>query len=101
MIAAAVDNSQMKKLRTTVITDWLLEKGFMDKQAGIDGKSVRVPIQNGFMLGISVQTRQGQYGEYQALYYNASAQQFALDNLTAMLRKYGLCQNLRTKYSIW
>lgn len=85
MIAAAVGNPQMKKLRTTVITDWLIEKGFMEKQTGIDGKSIRVPTQNGLMLGLSVQTRQGQYGEYQAVYYNASAQQFVLDNLTAML----------------
>jgi len=80
-----VGDPQMKKLRTTVITDWLLQKGFMEKQPGLDGKSIRVPTQNGLTLGLSVQTRQGQYGEYQAVYYNASAQQFVLDNLTAML----------------
>ncbi len=85
MISSAVGDPRMKKLRTTVITDWLLEKGFMEKQTGIDGKSIRVPTQNGLMLGLFVQTRQGQYGEYQAVYYNASAQQFVLDNLTAML----------------
>lgn len=85
MISSAVGDPQMKKLRTTVITDWLLEKGFVEKQTGIDGKSIRVPTQNGLMLGMSVQTRQGQYGEYQAVYYNTSAQQFVLDNLTAMM----------------
>ena len=85
MISAAVSDPQMKKLRTTVITDWLLEKGFMEKQTGVDGKSIRVPTRNGLMLGLSTETRQGQYGEYQAVYYNAVAQQFVLDNLTAML----------------
>lgn len=85
MISAVVDNMQMKKLRTTVITDWLVEKGFMEKQLGPDDKSVRVPTQNGVTIGLSTQTRQGQYGEYQAVFYNAAAQQFVLDNLPAML----------------
>ena len=75
----------MKKLKSTIITDWLLEKGFLEKQAGIDGKSIRVPTRNGYMIGLSLQTRQGQYGEYQAVYYDASTQQFVLDNLMAMM----------------
>lgn len=85
LIGAAIDNPQMKKLSTTVITNWLLEKGFLEKQTGPDGKSRRVPTQNGLMIGLSTQTRQGQYGEYQAVFYNAQAQQFVLDNLTVML----------------
>lgn len=85
MISGIVDNTQMKKLRTTVITDWLVEKGFLEKQLGQDGKSVRVPTQNGVMIGLSTQIRQGQYGEYQAVFYNAEAQQFILDNLFTML----------------
>lgn len=85
LISASVSDPQMRKLRTTVITDWLLEKGFMEKQTGPDGKSIRVPTQNGLMLGLSVQVRQGQYGEYQAVLYNAAAQQFVLDHLPEML----------------
>ena len=85
MISAAVDNPQMKKLSTTVITNWLLEKGFLQKEIGADGKSRRIPTQNGLMIGLSTQTRQGQYGEYQAVFYNIDAQRFVLDNLGAML----------------
>ena len=85
MISAAVDNPQMKKLSTTVITNWLLEKGFLEKETSADGKSRRIPTQNGLMIGLSTQTRQGQYGEYQAVFYNAHAQRFVLDNLGAML----------------
>ena len=85
MISTAVGDPQMKKLRTTVITDWLLEKGFMEKQTGPDGKSRRVPTQNGSMIGMIAQTVQGKYGEYDAVYYNASAQQFVLDNLLSIL----------------
>lgn len=85
MIGAAVDNPQMKKLSTTVVTNWLLEKGFLEKETGVDGKSRRIPTQNGLMIGLSTQTRQGQYGEYQAVFYNTDAQRFVLDNLGTML----------------
>lgn len=85
MISAAVDNPHMKKLSTTTITNWLLENGFLEKLMGPDGKSRRVPTHNGLMLGLSTETRQGQYGEYQAVFYNAAAQQFVLDHLPDML----------------
>lgn len=85
LVSAAVEKPQMKKLSTTVITNWLLEKGFLEKQTGPDGKSRRVPTQNGLLIGLSAQTRQGQYGEYQAVFYNVQALQFVLDNLAAML----------------
>lgn len=85
MISAAADDSQMKKLQTTVITNWLLKKGFLEKQLLPDGKSKRVPTPNGMLLGISAEVRRGQYGEYQAVYYNTAAQRFVVDNLPAML----------------
>lgn len=85
LITAAVNDPQRKKLSTTVITNWLLEKGFLERQTGPNGKSSRIPTQNGVMIGLSTQSRQGQYGEYQAVFYNAAAQQFVIDNLMAML----------------
>ena len=92
-IGAVVENPQMKKLSTTTITNWLLEKGFLEKQMGTDGKSRRVPTQNGLMLGLSTETRQGQYGEYQAVFYSAAAQQFVLDNLPDILMEKDTAQN--------
>jgi len=85
MISEVVNNSGMRKLKTTVITDWLMEKGFLEKQTAPDGKNKRVPTRNGLMIGLSTQTRQGKYGDYQAVCYNADAQRFILDNLPAML----------------
>ena len=85
MISEAVNNPGMRKLKTTVITDWLMEKGFLEKQTDPDGKSRRVPTRNGLLIGLSVQTRQGHYGEYQAVFYNADAQRFVLDHLNEML----------------
>lgn len=93
MISAVVDNPQMEKLSTTTITNWLLDKGFLEKQIGSDGKSRRVPSQNGLVLGLSTETRQGQYGEYQAVFYNAAAQQFVLDNLPDILTEKDTGQN--------
>lgn len=84
-ISEAVANPGMRKLKTTVITDWLMEKGFLEKQTDPDGKNRHVPTQNGLRIGLSSQTRQGQHGEYQAVFYNADAQRFVLDNLDAML----------------
>ena len=93
MISAAVENPMLKKLSTTAITNWLLEKGFLKKQISPDGKSRRVPTQSGLMIGLFTQIRQGQYGEYQAVFYNTEAQKFVLDNLPAMLAEKGIHNN--------
>ncbi len=85
LISDAVGNQRMKKLSTTTITNWLLEKGFLEKQTAPDGKSARVPTQNGMKIGLFTQTRLGQYGEYQAVFYSPEAQQFVIDNLPDML----------------
>jgi len=85
LISDSVGNQRMKKLSTTAITNWLLEKGFLEKQTTPDGKSRRVPTQNGIKIGLFTQTRQGQYGEYQAVFYSPEAQQFVIDNLPDML----------------
>lgn len=85
LIGEAVGDSQMKKLSTTSITNWLLDKGFLEKQETPEGKSKRLPTPAGLQLGMFVQLRQGQYGEYQAVYYNMDAQRFVLDHLFEML----------------
>lgn len=38
-----VDLDAMKKLTTTVVTDWLLEKGFLGIQENQEGKKTRIP----------------------------------------------------------
>ena len=83
----AANAPDMRKLPTTAITNWLLEKGFLVKEASPDGKSRRLPTSAGQALGLSVAVRQGLYGEYTAVYYNRSAQQFLLDNLDTFLQE--------------
>lgn len=84
-INTAVGNPQMKKLSATVITNWLLENGYLKKHLSADGKSKRLPTQTGMDLGLFTQIRQGQYGEYQAVFYTPSAQKFVLDHLHEIL----------------
>ena len=42
MLAAAADDPNIKRPRTTVITDWLLAKGFLEKIPNVEGKQQRV-----------------------------------------------------------
>ena len=86
LIMNAINDPDRKKLNTTAITDWLIEKGFMSKQADADGKSKRLPTAMGKQIGLTVKLREGQYGTYQAVYYSSEAQRFVLDHLQEMLQ---------------
>ena len=85
-IMNVINDPDRKKLKTTTITDWLIEKGFMSKQADTDGKSKRLPTAMGEQIGLTVKLREGQYGTYQAVYYSEEAQRFLLDHLQEMLQ---------------
>ena len=76
----------MTRPATTVVTNWLLEKGFLYKQDGPDGKPNRIPTEAGRRLGIYTEERQGQYGTFLAVFYMPQAQQFLLDNLPGILQ---------------
>ena len=81
----AAGDPDMKKPGSTLVTNWLLEKKLMVKQTDAEGKSVRVPTPAGAGIGIMMERRQGQYGEYTAVYYNQAAQQFIVDHLDEIL----------------
>lgn len=86
---AAGGDPEMRKPNTTMLTDWLLSKNFLEKVPGNDGKAQRLPTPAGNALGISIQIRQGQYGEYRAVYYDQNAMRFLLDNLPGILAEKG------------
>lgn len=83
----AVDNNAMKKLNPAKITNWLVAKGFLSTEPTPDGKSRRIPTAAGRNLGMITQVRQSRDGEYLAVYYDANAQRFLLDNLYAILQE--------------
>lgn len=80
-----VNPERVKKLSTTAVTGYLLEAGFLQEQLREDGKKYRRPTEAGRAIGIITQLRRGQYGEYEAVFYNTDAQHFIIDNLDAIL----------------
>lgn len=80
----AIQNSEMKKPGVKKITDWLLAQGLMIQITGSDGKSHRIPTEQGLRMGMSTRLRQTRDGEYQAVYYDKSMQRYLLDNLMAI-----------------
>ena len=84
-ISDAVRDPKMKRPSHKSISDWLLKNGLVEPKPGPDGKNHRVPTPAGQQLGISVRTVQGQYGDYEAVYYDINAQRFVLDHLFEML----------------
>ena len=85
LVMNGIQDPERKKLSATTITNWLIVKGFLQKQESPDGKSKRLPTPAGEQLGLTVRTREGQYGTYQAVYYSQGAQQFILDHLRDIL----------------
>ena len=68
------------------LTDWLLNTGFLIIS---DDTSAKVPTDAGKEIGITNETRMGQYREYRVTLYNKAAQQFLIDNMDAILAAQG------------
>lgn len=50
-----------------------------------DGTKHKGPTEDGKRLGISLETRMGEYKEYQVVLYNRDAQAFIIDHMGAIL----------------
>ena len=86
-ITDGVHDPARKRLKATTITNWLIEKGFLERRVDEAGKSKRLPTAAGEQLGLSVREMQGKAGPFQAVYYGANAQRFILDHLMDILRE--------------
>lgn len=80
-----VDPFVYRYLRTTTITDWLLQHGFLEMNTWGDGTPFRGPTALGRSIGLSVEERSGKRGPYQVTLYHPDAQHFILDNLDDIL----------------
>lgn len=80
-INSVIDTESMKKISTTAITNWLLEKGFLQEIVKEDGKKSRRPTQEGNDIGLSTEDRITVRGSFTVVLYNADAQSFILDHL--------------------
>ena len=80
-----VDSASMGNLKTSSITTFLLQSGFLVEHESLNGRKSKVPTNQGRSIGISREERIGQNGPYFVNIYNAEAQQFILDNIYAII----------------
>ena len=81
LLRTASNRPGMKRPSPTAMTNWLVEQGLLQKVTREDGKQQRIPTEAGQQLGIYSESRQGQYGTYDAVFYTAQAQQFLLEHV--------------------
>lgn len=80
---SCLKNDSSAGLKPTALTDWLVTLGLLEI-TNVNGKDYKLPSQTGRDLGISREDRQGQNGSYPVALYNAVAQRFIVDNLSAV-----------------
>ena len=80
-----VGENQMTKLKHTSITSFLMQSGFLVQTDNENGKTSKIPTEQGKMIGITSEERVGQAGIYHVTVYNTDAQQFILDNISAII----------------
>lgn len=84
-IVACMGDPNMKKPNAKAITGWLTQQGLMELVNDAEGKPRRLPSEQGQRMGMSTKMRQGQNGEYLAVYYDANIQRLILDHLEEIL----------------
>lgn len=83
-IAQITANENMENVSYRQINQWLLNTGMLCLCDMGGRRPVKRPTEEGSMMGITLETRTGRYGEYQVVLYNEDAQRFILDNLEAV-----------------
>lgn len=76
-----IQQEGMKKLIATQITNWLLERGYLEEELDEQNNRIRVVSKKGTELGITTEEHQGKRGIYRTNLYNADAQRFLIENL--------------------
>lgn len=89
LLNGMVDLNAMKKLKTTTVTGWMVEKGFLRILETPDGRHSKRPTPQGEQIGLSMDQRQGAAGLYIVVLYNEAAQHFIVDNLDDILKYNG------------
>jgi hypothetical protein len=80
-----VNLDERKRLKSTSLRTWLMEAGLLFLTEMPTGKNASRPTEEGMRLGICVEKRRGEFGEYDAVMYGLEAQQLVMDNLDAII----------------
>ena len=82
-----IDENSMKKLKTTSITNWLVDIEMLEIVKLPNNKTKKMTTAKGNAIGIDTETRTSLYGEYTIVLYDKNAQQFILDNIDSVIAK--------------
>ncbi len=82
---SVIDVTRTKKISAAAINKWLLATGALEEAATQNGSTRKLPTELGRSLGIFVEERTGQYGQYTAVLFSPQAQQYIFDNLDAII----------------
>lgn len=98
-----IDTEEMKGIKTTSITNWLIKINMLEYFADENGKNHKIPTENGIQLGITTQERLGMYGSYKVVLYDSNVQQFILVNIDtiAYYNTQKKSYNFNTEGNIW
>ena len=75
----------MKRITARSVGVWLVTIGALETVEDKLGRKHKRPTEAGRALGISMETRVSDRGEYPIVVYNAAAQQFIVENLYEIL----------------
>ena len=82
-----VNQNQVKGLSYKVVLEWLKEVGLLEDADGRYGNAKICPTEEGKSLGITIEKRIGNRGEYFGIYYNRNAQEFIVNHIQSIINK--------------
>lgn len=82
------NHQNMKKLSTTMVTNWLVAKGYLEQTETEPGKSKRVPTQAGCEIGLELLLRPSVPRPHSVVLYHPPAQRFVVEHLPEILADY-------------
>ena len=77
-------NKNMTKLKTTHITNWLINIGILE-ETEVNGKNYKLPTKTGKDIGLYIEERIGYNGEYYIVQYPKQSQEFIINNFDDLL----------------
>lgn len=98
---ALIDTKTMIKITYQQIRAWLATVGMLTDSITVNGGHAKHPTEVGRDLGISVDKRTGQNGDYQVVLYDKNAQQFILDNIESIAGAHVIVESPEMRGKPW
>ena len=77
----------MKGISNKTIITWLVDNGYLKIIVTDKGAKIKRPTEAGQSIGIFTEQKEGHNGAYVAVLYDANAQNFILNNISAIIEQ--------------